>query len=45
MQIAEQLTVAIDFSDMERKYYGSQWLPSTALLPTFFKISFFNQKK
>ncbi len=43
MQIAEQLTVAIDFSNME-KIYGSQWLPSTAWLPTFFKISFFNQK-
>ncbi len=23
------MTVAIDFCGMEKKYYGSQWLPST----------------
>jgi len=34
------LTVAIDFHNME-KYYGSQWLPSTDWLTTFFKISSF----
>ncbi len=28
MLVTRQLTVAIDFSSMEKKYYWSQWLPS-----------------
>jgi len=33
-----QLTVAIDL--LWEQYYGSQWVPSTIYLTTFFKISF-----
>ncbi len=39
MLVAKQLTVAIDFHNMKKKYNGSQWLPSNIWLPTFFKIS------
>ncbi len=39
MSVTKLLTVAIDFHIMETKeYYESQWLPSTLLLPIFFKI-------
>ncbi len=38
-QLTEQLPVAIDLNSMVGKNYGSQWLPSTVWLPTFFKIS------
>ncbi len=34
------MMVAIDFHYMERKYYGSQWLPSTVWLQAFFKLYF-----
>ncbi len=34
MLVTKQLTVAIDFHSMDKKYHGSQWLPST-----LFKIS------
>ncbi len=34
--VTKQLMVPIDFHSMEKKYYGSQWGPST-----FFKISSF----
>ncbi len=30
-----ELTVAIDFHSMEKKYNGSQWLSSTLWLPIF----------
>ncbi len=40
-QLTEQLPVAIDLNSMVGKNYGSQWLPSTVWLPTFFKISSF----
>ncbi len=38
---------AIHFHNMEKKYYGSQWLPSTVWLPIFFRISYFavNRRK
>ncbi len=36
----KKLTAAIDFYSMEKEYYGSQWLPSTVWLPTFFKIRY-----
>ncbi len=39
MLVTKQMTVAIDVHIMEKKYYGSQWLPLTVWLPTFFKIS------
>ncbi len=29
MLVTKQLTVAIDFHSMDKKYHGSQWLPST----------------
>jgi len=39
-----QLTVAIDL--LWEQYYGSQWVPSTIYLTTFFKISFmFSRRK
>ncbi len=31
----------IDFHSREKKYYGSQWCPRTALFPRFFRISSF----
>ncbi len=31
----------IDFHSRNKKYYGSQWCPRTALFPTFFRISSF----
>ncbi len=31
----------IDFHIRNKKYYGSQWCPRTALFPTFFRISSF----
>ncbi len=34
-----ELMAAIDFYGIEKRYYGSQWLPLTVWLPTFFKIS------
>ncbi len=37
----KQLLVAIDFHSIVGKYYGSQWLPAPAWLPTFLKIPSF----
>ncbi len=37
-QLTEQLLVSIDLNSMAGKNYGSQWLPATVWLPTFFKI-------
>ncbi len=31
----------IDFHSRNKKHYGSQWCPRTALFPTFFRISSF----
>ncbi len=35
-QLIEQLPVAIGLNSMAGKNYGSQWLPATVWLPTFF---------
>jgi len=38
MLVNTQLTVSTDFHSREKKKnYGSQWGPTTGLLPTFFK--------
>ncbi len=42
-QLTKQLMVPIDFHSME-KYYGNQWGPATVWLPTFFKISFSEER-
>ncbi len=43
---AKQLMVAIDFHSMEKKYYASQWQPSTGWLPISFNVySFLFNKK
>ncbi len=41
MLVIKQLMVLTDFTLVFFPYYGSQWLPSTVQLHTFFKIIFF----
>ncbi len=41
MWVTKQLTVAIDLHSIFPPYYGSQWIPSTVWLLTFFKMSSF----
>ncbi len=36
MLVTKQLPIAIDFHSVGKKYYESQWLPSTIWVPTFF---------
>ncbi len=41
MLVTKQLTVVIDLHSMQKNgTYGSQWLPSTVWLLTFFNIFF-----